>query len=80
MEKKRQVHEPKAMLADAEDAIADADRLQRLRESGQRPSGIVSVRISLAALLEAMDSLDAPELRQVQRHVAERLAEVGAQS
>lgn len=79
MGKKRQVHEPEAILADADDAIADAARLQKLMESGQRPYGTVSVRIPLTALLEAMDSLDASELREVQRRVEERLAEVSAE-
>jgi len=79
MAEKRQVHEPEAVLADADDALTDAARLQRLLESDQRPCGIVSVRIPLAALLEAMDSLDASELREVQRRVADRLAEVSSE-
>jgi len=79
MGKKRQVHEPKAELVNADDAIADAARLQRIMESSERSYGTVSVRIPLAALLEAMDSLETSELREVQRRVEKRLADVGAE-
>ena len=72
---KREIHEPEARLVSAEESIQDALRLQEVRAAMRRSLQSVSVRVPMWALLEALDSLEAPELRQIARRVQERLAE-----
>src|SRR5438874_2302636 len=78
MAKTGSVHEPKAPLLSAEDAIEDAARL-RARFRQQPPAErmvaerVVAVRMPLWALLEAMDHLAPDELQQVARRAEECL-------
>lgn len=77
MAKLGNVHEPEAELLSAEDAIQDAARLRavfRRRESER----VVPVRVPLWALLEAIDRLEADELRQVAQRAEERLVTVSS--
>ncbi len=67
------VHEPEAELLSAEDAIQDAARLRAWFHQRQQAERVVSVRVPLWALLEAIDHLQPDELRQVARRVEERL-------
>ena len=76
MAKMGSVHEPDAQLLSADDAIEDAARLRevvRRRMAGRA----VPVRVPLWALLEALDSLEPNELRQVAERAEERLATAG---
>lgn len=74
MGRKREVHEPNVALAGADEAVADAARIEELRA----PQAPPMVRVPLESLLDAIDSLDASQLREVQRRVEKRLAEIGA--
>jgi len=76
--KKRSVHEAEAELLSAEDAIQDAARLgalfrQRRYEAAER---VVPVRVPLWALLEAIDHLEADELRQAMERAEKRLVTI----
>ena len=78
MEQVKSVHEPRAELLSAEDAVEDASRLRAAMPGGRRASErAVPVRVPLWALLEALDVLDPPELQQVAHRVQERLTAVG---
>lgn len=79
MKKIGSVHEPKARLLSAEDAVADAARLRDVLR--QRMAGrAVPVRVPLQALLEAIDSLEPGDLQQVAERVERRLASATGQS
>ena len=71
----REIHEPEARLVSAEESVQDALRLREVRAAMRRSLQSVSVRVPMWALLEALDSLDPPELQQIARRVQERLAE-----
>ncbi len=73
MSQKGSVHEPEAELLNAEDAIQDAARLRAWFRQRQQSERVVSVRVPLWALLEAIDHLPPDELRQVARRAEERL-------
>ena len=73
-EKSHEVHEPEEELASAEQVIEDVARLKRAFGRAPGAERSVSVRIPLWALLEAIDSLDSAELRQVGRRVERRLS------
>ncbi|MGH2521293.1 MAG: hypothetical protein ACRDH2_02215 [Anaerolineales bacterium] len=75
MAKMGSVHEPEAPLLSAEDAIHDAERLREAYHR-RKVERAVPVRVPLWALLEALGALEPDELRQVVRHVEERLATV----
>ncbi len=72
----RSVHEPDEELLSAEDAIADADQLERLYDRHRQADEAIPLRVPLSALLEAIDHLDLPALREVTRRAEERLAAV----
>ena len=74
IQKPKSIHEPNVPLADAEDAIADAERLNQWVARKRAAQPMVVVRIPFPALLEALDSLEPMELQQVARRVQERLA------
>jgi len=78
MEQVKSIHEPEAELLSAEDAVQDAARLRAAIRVGRRPSErAVPVRVPLWALLEALDALELPELKQVAHRVQERLVAGG---
>jgi hypothetical protein len=68
-------HEPEEELGSADDAVQDAARLRALRDRQQRTESVVSVRVPLWALLDAIDHLPPDELRQVARRAEGRLAQ-----
>ena len=72
----RSVHEPNEELLSAEEAIADADRLEQLFLRHRHAEQAISVQIPLRALLAAIDQLDLPALREVARRTEARLAAV----
>ncbi len=79
MTDQRSVHEPDAALLSAEDAIADADRLQRLYRQRLQTEAAIPLRVPLTTLLEALDQLEPSALREIARRIEERLAVHGAQ-
>jgi hypothetical protein len=66
------VHEPEAPLLSADEAIHDAKRLYDMYRR-RKVERAVPVQVPLWALLEALDTLEPDELRQVVRHVEKRL-------
>ena len=76
MAKMGSAHEPEAPLLSAEDVIHDAGRLREAYRR-RKVERAVPVRVPLWALLEALDALEPDELRQVVRHVEERLGARG---
>ena len=76
MTPQKSVHESDEELLSAEDAIADAERLDALfhkrRRRLEQPD---SMRVPLSTLIEAIDHLGLEDLRELSRSVEERLAE-----
>jgi hypothetical protein len=77
MSDQKSVHEPKAALLSAQDAIQDAKRLQTLlQRNRQQAEREVRLRVPFAVIIEAIDQLDASELRLLAQRLEERLATV----
>ena len=68
------VHEPKAELLNAEDAIQDAERLRAMFQKRRKAEQAVPLRVPLSVLLEALDHLEPEALRQVAQRASERLS------
>lgn len=75
--KKDSVHEPEAELLDAEQVLSDYRRLRALYPSAARGEHSVPLRVPLWVIIEALDVLDPPALRQIAHRVSERLATAG---
>ncbi len=73
----KSVHEPEASLHSTQDALQDARRLmallQRNRQQAERE---VQLRVPFAVIIEAVNQLEAGELRLLARRLEERLAAV----
>jgi hypothetical protein len=77
MDKQKSVHEPKAPLLGAQDAIQDAERLQELLwRNRQQAEREVQLRVPFAVILKAIDQLEASELRLLVQRLEDRLAAV----
>jgi len=77
MSDQKSVHEPEAALLSAQDAIQDAKRLQTLlQRNRQQAEREVRLRVPFAVIIEAIDQLDASELRLLAQRLEERLATV----
>jgi hypothetical protein len=64
-------------LLSAQDAIQDAKRLQTLlQRNRQQAEREVRLRVPFAVIIEAIDQLDASELRLLAQRLEERLATV----
>jgi hypothetical protein len=75
MSEQKSVHEPEAQLLSAQDAIRDAERLQvLLRRNWQQAEREVQLRVPFTVIIEAIDQLDAGELRLLAQRLEERLA------
>lgn len=71
----KSIDEPKAQLLSAQDAIQDAERLQALLlRNRQRAEREVQLRVPFAVIIEAVDQLEADELRLLAQRLEERLA------
>jgi hypothetical protein len=77
MDKQKSVHEPKAPLLSAQDAIQDAERLQELLwRNRQQAEREVQLRVPFTVILKAIDQLEASELRLLVQRLEDRLAAV----
>jgi len=77
MGKRKSVHEPKAPLLSAQDAIQDAERLQELLwRNRQQAEREVQLRVPFTVILKAIDQLEASELRLLVQRLEDRLAAV----
>lgn len=77
MEEQKSVHEPGARLLSAQDAIRDAERLHGLlRRNRQQAEREVQLRVPFSVLIEAIEQLEAGELRLLAQRLEERLAAV----
>ena len=77
MSEQKSVHEPGARLLSAQDAIQDAERLRGLlRRNRQRAEREVQLRVPFTVIIEAVDQLEASELRLLAQRLEERLAAV----
>ncbi len=70
------VHEPEAELLDAQDVAADYRRLRALYHNPARGEHSIPLRVPLWVVIEAIDDLDPPALRNLAQHIADRLATV----
>jgi hypothetical protein len=67
-------HEPKAQLLSGQDAIQDAERLRALlRRNRERAEREVQLRVPFTVIIEALDQLEAGELRLLAQRLEERL-------
>lgn len=70
----KSVHEPEALLMDAEAVAQDAARLAALlQENRLERRGAVQMRIPLSVFLEALDSMEHSELLLLKQRVNEKL-------
>jgi len=75
MSKQKSVHEPNAPLLSAQDAIQDAERLRVLLwRNRQQAEKEVQLRVPFTVILEAIDQLEASELRVLAQRLEDRLA------
>jgi len=75
MSEPKSIHEPGAQLLSAQDAIRDAERLQALLlRNRQRAEREVQLRVPFTAIIQAVDQLEADELRLLAQRLEERLA------
>jgi len=75
MSEPKSIHEPRAQLLSAQDAIRDAERLQALLlRNRQRAEREVQLRVPFTVIIEAVDQLEADELRLLAQRLEERLA------
>jgi len=75
MVKQKSIYEPGAQLLSAQDAIQDAERLQGLLlRNQQRAKREVQLRVPFTVIIEAVDQLEADELRLLAQRLEERLA------
>jgi hypothetical protein len=71
---KQTVHEPEAMLADAQDAIEDANRFLELLElNEQETEREVELRVPFTVIMEAVNQLDLEEVHLLTQRLEERL-------
>ena len=72
--KRKTIHEPKATLMSADDAIADADRLKQLRQPRNQTSpSSVELHIPFDTFLAALDRFQRKELLAVKQRLEKRL-------
>ena len=77
MSEQKSVHEPEAQLLSGQDAIQDAERLRALlRRNRQRAERDVQLRVPFIVIIEAIEQLEAGELRLLAQKLEERLAVV----
>jgi hypothetical protein len=75
MDEPKSVHEPNAPLLSAQDAIQDAERLQELlRRNRQQAEQEIQLRVPFTVILNAIDQLEAGELRLLVQRLEDRLA------
>ena len=75
MSEQKSIHEPEAQLLRAQDAIQDAERLRALlQRNRQRAEREVQLRVPFTVIIQAIDQLEAGELRLLARRLEERLA------
>jgi len=75
MDKSKSIHEPNAPLLSAQDAIQDAGRLRELLwRNRQQAEQEVQLRVPFTVILEAIDQLEAGELRLLVQRLEDRLA------
>jgi hypothetical protein len=75
MNEPKSVHEPDAPLLSAQDAIQDAERLQELlRRNRQQAEQEIQLRVPFTVILNAIDQLEAGELRLLVQRLEDRLA------
>jgi hypothetical protein len=75
MNEPKSVHEPNAPLLSAQDAIQDAERLQELlRRNRQQAEQEIQLRVPFTVILNAIDQLEAGELRLLVQRLEDRLA------
>jgi hypothetical protein len=76
MSEPKSIHEPRAQLLSAQDATQDAERLQALLlRNRQRAEREVQLRMPFTVIIEAVDQLEADELRLLAQRLDERLAD-----
>jgi hypothetical protein len=77
MVEQKSVHEPGAQLLSAQDAIQDAERLRALLlRNRQQAKREVQLRVPFTVIVEAVDQLEADELRLLAQRLEERLADM----
>jgi hypothetical protein len=77
MSEQKSVHEPEAQLLSGQDAIQDAERLRALlRRNRQRAERYVQLRVPFTVIIEAIEQLEAGELRLLAQKLDEQLAVV----
>ncbi len=77
MGEQKSVHEPEAQLLSGQDAIQDAERLRALlRRNRQRAERDVQLRVPFTVIIEAIEQLEAGELRLLAQKLDEQLAVV----
>ncbi len=75
MVEQKSIHEPGAQLLNAQDAIEDAGRLRALLlRNRQQAKREVQLRVPLTVIIEAVNQLEADELRLLAQRLEERLA------
>jgi len=75
MVEQKSIHEPRAQLLSAQDAIQDAERLRALvLRNRQRAEREVQLRVPFMVIIEAVDQLEVDELRLLAQRLEERLA------
>ena len=76
MSTQKSIHEPGAQLLSAQDAIQDAEWLQALLlRNRQQAEREVQLRVPFTVIIEAVDQLEADELRLLAQRLEERLAD-----
>jgi hypothetical protein len=74
MVEQKSTHEPGAQLLRAQDVVQDAERLQALLlRNRQRAEREVQLRVPFTVIIEAVDQLEADELRLLAQRLEERL-------
>jgi len=74
MGNQKSMHEPEAQLFSGQDAIQDAERLRALlRRNRERAEREVQLRVPFTVIIEALDQLEAGELRLLAQRLEERL-------
>ncbi|MBC8263214.1 MAG: hypothetical protein H8E47_03715 [Anaerolineales bacterium] len=75
MSEQKSVHELEAQLLSGQDAIQDAERLRALlRRNRQRAEREVQLRVPFTVIIEAIEQLEAGELRLLAQKLDEQLA------
>ncbi len=74
----KSIHEPEAELLTLDEVLEGAEAVRRYLERKRKIQSeqSISLRVPLWVVIEALDQMEEPALRQVVQHVEKRLASI----